>query len=207
MNDTDHATPQSAEAPQSVRNEQTAASSRPAGGPSPHPELPEGALIILPTRNAVLFPGIVVPLTLGRPQSMAGAQAAAQADKPVGVLLQIDPAVDTPGPEHLHRVGAVAEILRYVTAPDGNHHLIARGTRRFRVLEFLPGYPFLAARVEEIGEAEVFSTEIAARVHQLKERAREAISLLPNVPAEVASAIEQIQSPSALADFIATSPT
>ena len=64
-----------------------------------------------------------------------------KADKPVGVLLQSDPSVETPGPEHLHRVGAVAEILRYVTAPDGNHHLIARGIRRFRVLEFLPGYP------------------------------------------------------------------
>ena len=119
------------------------------------------------------------------------------------MLLQNDPSIDTPGPEHLHRVGTVAEILRYVTAPDGNHHLVARGTRRFRVLEFLPGYPFLVARVDEVGEAEVYSTEIAARMHQLKERAREAISLLPNVPTEIAGAIEQIQSPSELADFIA----
>ncbi len=204
MTDTEHATPQSAEAPQGVRNEQDAASSqRPAGGASPYPELPAGALIIVPTRNAVLFPGIVVPLALGRPQSIAGAQAAAQADKPVGVLLQSDPSVETPGPEHLHKVGAAAEILRYVTSPDGNHHLVARGTRRFRVLEFLPGYPFLVARVDEVGEAEIYSTEIAARMHQLKERAREAVSLLPNVPTEIASAIEQIQSPSALADFIA----
>ena len=151
----------------------------------------------------MLFPGIVAPLTLGRPQSIAGAQAAAQADKPVGVLLQNDASVDTPGPEHLHRVGTVAEILRYVTAPDGNHHLVTRGTRRFRVLEFLPGYPYLVARIDEVGEAEVYSTEIAARMHQLKERAREAISLLPNVPTEIAGAIEQMQSPSQLADFIA----
>jgi ATP-dependent Lon protease len=151
----------------------------------------------------VLFPGIVVPLALGRPGSIAGAQAAAQADRSVGVLLQSDPSVDTPGPEHLHRVGTVAEILRYVTAPDGNHHLVARGTRRFRVLEFLHGHPFLVARVEEVGEAEVYSTELAARMHQLKESAREAISLLPNVPQEIAGAIEQVQSPSALADFIA----
>ena len=71
------------------------------------------------------------------------------------------------------------------------------------MLEFLPGYPFLVARVDEIGEAEVYSTEIAARMHQLRERAREAISLLPNVPTEIAAAIEQIQSPSPLADFIA----
>ena len=204
MNETEHFTPQSAEAPQSPPSEAQTAAPRAAGGNAAQQlDLPEGAVILLPTRNAVLFPGIVAPLTLGRPQSIAGAQAAAQADKPVGVLLQNDASVDTPGPEHLHRVGTVAEILRYVTAPDGNHHLVARGTRRFRVLEFLSGYPYLVARIDEVGDAEVYSTEIAARMHQLKERAREAISLLPNMPTEIASAIEQMQSPSQLADFIA----
>jgi ATP-dependent Lon protease len=125
----------------------------------------------------VLFPGVVAPLGLGRPQSIAGAQAAARADKPVGVLLQSDPSIDTPGPEHLHRVGTVAEILRYVTTPDGNHHLVARGTRRFRV-RVPAGYPFLVARVDEIGEAEVYSTEIAARTPAEGARAR-GVSLLP----------------------------
>src|SRR6476646_9070813 len=166
-------------------------------------KLPDRALIILPTRNAVLFPGVVAPLGLGRPQSIAGAQAAARADKPIGVVLQKDASVDTPGPEHLHRVGTVAEILRYVTTPDGNHHIVSRGARRFRITEFLTGYPFLVALVDEVGEAEVYSTEIAARMHQLKERAREAISLLPAIPKELADAIDQIQSPSALADFVA----
>jgi ATP-dependent Lon protease len=203
MNDTEHLTPQSADAPKPAPKAEAASSEKPRSEGSPRPELPEGAMIILPTRNAVLFPGIVVPLTLGRPQSIAGAQAAAQGDRPVGVLLQSDSAIDTPAPEHLHRVGTVAEILRYVTAPDGNHHLIARGVRRFRVREFIEGFPFLVAKVEEVGETEVYSTEIAARMHQLKERAREAISLLPNVPDEVAGAIDQIQSPSSLADFIA----
>ena len=205
MNDIEQTTPRSAEAPQpSPAPAQSAAPApRAAASEGPELQLPEGALILLPTRNAVLFPGIVVPLTLGRPQSIAGAQEAAKSDRPVGVLLQKDASVDTPAPEHLHQVGTVAEILRYVTAPDGNHHLVARGTRRFRVREFLPGYRFLVARVEEIGEAEVFSTEIAARTHQLKERAREVISLLPNVPPEIATAIDQMQSPSALADFIA----
>ena len=175
----------------------------PSGESAHHSELPEGALILLPTRNAVLFPGIVAPLTLGRAQSIAGAQTAAQGDKPLGVLLQNDPSADNPGPGDLHQVGTVTEILRYVTAPDGSHHVVVRGIRRFKVLEFLSGYPFLAARVEEIGEAEVSSTELAARVHQLRERAREAIALLPNVPTEIAGAVEQLQSPSALADFIA----
>ena len=200
MNETEHFTPQSAEAASPAPAQSAAAKPADEGSEL---ALPEGAMILLPTRNAVLFPGIVVPLTLGRPQSIAGAQAAAQDDRPVGVLLQTDPAIDAPGPDQLHRVGTVAEILRYVTAPDGNHHVVARGVRRFRVLEFLEGFPFLVAKIEEIGEAETYSTEIAARMHQLKERAREAISLLPGVPHEVAAAIEQITSPSALADFIA----
>src|SRR5688500_3927131 len=157
--------------------------------------LPDRALILLPTRNAVLFPGVVAPLGLGRPQSIAGAQAAARADRPIGVILQKDGAVELPGADDLHRIGTVAEILRYVTAPDGTHHMVARGMRRFRVEEFLPGYPFLVARVEEIGEAEVYSTEVAALMHQLKERAREAISLLPTLPKELADAIDQINSP------------
>jgi ATP-dependent Lon protease len=192
---------------QNLKTEQDAATpeAKPAPEPesAPQAELPEGALILLPTRNAVLFPGIVAPLTLGRPRSIAGAQAAAQADKPIGVLLQSDASADTPGPEHLNRVGTMADILRYVTAPDGTHHLVARGTRRFKVVEVFDGYPFLVARIEEIGESEVYSTELAARMHQLRERAREAVSLLPNVPPELVSAMEQIQSPSALADFIA----
>ncbi|MGD9501396.1 MAG: endopeptidase La [Methyloceanibacter sp.] len=201
MNDTEKLTPQSVEAASPTPAQSAAAAN--AAREGSELKLPDGAIILLPTRNAVLFPGIVVPLTLGRPQSIAGAQAAAQNDRPVGVLLQTDPAIDSPGPEHLHRVGTVAEILRYVTAPDGNHHVVARGVRRFRVLEFVEGFPFLVAKVEEIGEAEAYSTEIAARMHQLKERAREAISLLPGVPQEVADAIDQITSPSALADFIA----
>ena len=185
-----------------VPPEQAAQEAAPPGG-NAELNLPDGALILLPTRNAVLFPGIVAPLTLGRPQSIAGAQAAAKADKPVGIILQKDASIETPGPDDLYGVGTTAEILRYVTSPDGSHHLVSRGARRFRVREFLAGYPFLVARVEEVGEAEVYSTEIAARVHQLKERAREAISLLPNVPTEIAGAIDQIQSPSQLADFIA----
>jgi len=171
--------------------------------PSPYPELPDDAIVLLPTRNAVLFPGIVAPLMVGRPQTIAGAQAAAQLGKPIGVVLQSDPSADTPGPDQLNRVGTVAEIMRYVTAPDGAHHLVVRGLRRFKVLEFLDGYPFLAARIEEIGEAEVYTTELAARVHQLRERAREALSLLPNAPQELAGAMEQVESPSLLADFIA----
>jgi ATP-dependent Lon protease len=186
----------------------------PAAVPAPAPEaaeprggparaLPDDALIILPARNLVLFPGIVLPLTLGRPQSIAAAQEAARAEKPVGVLLQRDPEVAEPGQADLYEIGTTAAILRYLTAPDGNHHLILQGQQRFRVVEFLDGHPFLVARVEKIVEPEASSTEVEARFHQLKQRALDALQLLPNAPAELAQTVQNISSASQLPDFIA----
>jgi ATP-dependent Lon protease len=166
------------------------------------PVIPPDATIIVPIRNMLLFPGLVLPLTLGRPASIAAAQEAVRSGRKVGLLLQDDPNIEQPGPEHLRRVGTIAEILRYVTSED-SHYAICRGLRRFRVEEFLSGFPFLVARVEEIGISEVISPDIEARVRLLKTRAREAIQLLPNLPPEIAAAIDSLDSPSALADFIA----
>jgi len=133
-----------------------------------HPPLPPDSLIILPVRQTVLFPGIMLPLTIGRQSSIAAAQEAVRTEQMVGTILQTDPAVDDPGAEHLHRVGTAAQILRYVTAPDGTHHVICRGMHRFRIREFVPGYPFLVARVEEIGLSEVITPDIEARVRILR---------------------------------------
>src|SRR5712672_4046739 len=168
-----------------------------------HLPLSPDSMIILPVRQAVLFPGMVLPLAIGRPSSIAAAQEAVRSERMLGILLQTDPAAEDPSPEQLHRVGTCAQILRYVTATDGTHHVICRGVRRFRALEFLPGFPFQVARVEEIGVNEVMTTEIEVRVALLKERAREAIQLLPNIPGEVAAAIDNLTSGSELADFIA----
>src|SRR5260370_35782710 len=170
-----------------------------------HSPLPPDAMIILPVRQTVLFPGIVLPLAIGRKSSVAAAQEAVRGERMIGVVLQTDPAVEEPTAEQLHRVGTAAQVLRYVTAPDGTHHVIAQGVRGFRVLEYLPGFPFLVARVEEIGIAEVMTPEIEARVGLVRTRAREAIELMPNVPMEVAATIENLDSASALADFIAGS--
>jgi ATP-dependent Lon protease len=167
-----------------------------------HPVIPEDATIILPVRNMLLFPGVVLPLTIGRPSSIAAAQEAVRSGRKIGLLLQDDPNIEQPGPEHLRRVGAIAEILRYVTSED-THYVIARGLRRFRVKEFLPGFPYLVARVDEIGVSEVMTPEIEARMGLLKTRAREAIQLLPNLPPEIGAAIDSLDSPSALADFLA----
>src|SRR4051794_5734575 len=121
---------------------------------------PTDTLIVLPVRQTVLFPGIVMPLAVGRPQSIAAAQEAVRGERPLGILLQVDPGVDDPGPDQLHRVGTTAHVLRYVTAQDGTHHLVCQGMRRFRVLTFVSGYPYLVARVEEIGVAEVMIPEV-----------------------------------------------
>ena len=165
--------------------------------------LPPDSMIILPVRQTVLFPGTVLPLAIGRPASVAAAQEAVRAERPLGVLLQTDSAVDDPTPAQMHRIGTVAQVLRYVTAPDGTHHVICQGARRFRVLDFIPGYPYMVARIEEIGVSEVMNAEIEARVGLLRQRMQEALQLLPNVPAELAAAIESITSASALADFVA----
>src|SRR5438034_6774968 len=164
---------------------------------------PADALIILPVRRVVLFPGLVMPLTIGRPASIAAAQEAVKGERPIGIVLQTDPDLEDPAPEELHQVGTTAQILRYVTAPDGTHHLVCQGLRRFRVTDFLSGYPYLVAHMTEIGLTEVMTPDIEARLHLLKERAREALSLLPAAPAELAAAIDSLTSPSALADFIA----
>ena len=129
---------------------------QPKTGPAEgHPPLPADAMIILPVRQTVLFPGIVLPLAIGRKTSIAAAQEAVRSERMLGVVLQRDPAAEEPTPEQLHAVGTAAQVLRYVTAPDGTHHVVAQGVRRFRVVEYLRGFPFLAARIEEIGIAEL----------------------------------------------------
>ena len=165
--------------------------------------LPKDSIIILPVRQAVLFPGTVLPLAIGRPSSIAAAQEAVRAERSLGVVLQADPAIDDPKPAQIHQVGTSAQVLRYVTAADGTHHVICQGLTRFRIKEFIPGYPFFVARIEEIGVSEVITPEIEARMRLLRERTREALQLLPNAPAELVAAIENINSPSALADFVA----
>ena len=204
MNDTEHFTPQSAEAPQSPPSEAQTAAPRASGGAraAARPARRRRSFCCRPAMPCCF------PASWRRSRSAARSRSPARKPPPKptsrsACCCRTTPRSIRPAPSICIASVRSAEILRYVTAPDGNHHLVARGTRRFRVLEFLPGYPYLVARIDEVGEAEVYSTEIAARMHQLKERAREAISLLPNVPTEIAGAIEQMQSPSQLADFIA----
>ena len=167
------------------------------------PPLPPDALIVVPLRNTVLFPGMVLPVALGRPKSIAAAQQAVRDQRQVGVLLQRAAEVEDPTAIDMHRMGTLANIVRYITTPDGTHHLVCQGEQRFQVVEYLSGWPFLVARVLRIPEPQTRTPEIEARFVNLKAQAVEAIQLLPQVPADLLAAIQSIEAPPALADLAA----
>jgi ATP-dependent Lon protease len=167
------------------------------------PPLPPDALIIVPVRNTVLFPGLVLPITLGRPKSIAAAQQAVRDQRQVGILLQRAAEVEDPSAIDMHRMGTLANVVRYITTPDGSHHLVCQGEQRFQILEYLSGWPFLVARVLRIPEPEVRTPEIEARFVNLKAQAVEAVELLPQAPAELVAAIQSIEAAPALADLSA----
>ena len=166
--------------------------------------LPADALILLPMRNLVLFPGVASPVTIGRAQSVAAAQAAVRHDQQVGLLLQRDADMSEVRADDLHWVGTVGRILRYVSSQGGAHHLVVQGERRFRVLEFLDGWPFMVARVSFIEERDDHGAEVEARLLQLKQHAAEAIALLPNTPDDLLGVVQGMSSAGALADMIAS---
>jgi ATP-dependent Lon protease len=164
--------------------------------------IPEDALIILPVRNVVMFPGTIIPLTINRPRSLAALQEAVRLERPIGVLLQTKADVSEPGPDDVHRVGASAAVLRYLAAPDGTHQAVVRGLRRFQVTEFLEGYAFSVARVQYIDDTQVLDAEIEGRVRALKQSAMETLELLPHAPPEMAAGLMGIDGPAQLTDVI-----
>ena len=176
---------------------------RAGSGKGPLDNLPADAMIVVPVRNLVLFPGLIAPVGLARPASIAAAQEAVRTERRIGVLLQRDAAIEDPSPADLHSIGTVASILRYVTAPDGSHQLVLHGEERFRVAGFFDDTPFPVARVELLPDATGITPEIEARMLQIKTRAVEMLELAPRVPPELAGAIDQIKAPGALADFVA----
>ena len=166
------------------------------------PDIPSDALVLLPTRNLVLFPGLVTPLNVGRASSLAAVQEAARSNRRIGVVLQKDPGIDAPAISDLHEVGTAASVLRYLTTPDGTHHVVAQGQQRFRIVKLLDGWPFLVARVELAHESEPMTPEIEARMIEVKKRAAEVLELIPQAPAELTAAVQDIALPGVLADFI-----
>lgn len=164
--------------------------------------LPEDARIIIPLRDAVLFPGVLSPVTVHRQSSVAAAQEAVKNEHALGFLLQRDPQKNDVGPDDLYWVGTEGPVARYITGQEGAHHLLVQGQSRFRVLEFLEGWPFLVARVALVDTPAAGDSQTEARFLQLKQQTIDAIALLPNVPDELADVVRGIESPALLADMV-----
>lgn len=167
-------------------------------------ELPADVIALVPMRNVVLFPHVLMPITVGRVKSIATVEHALQSKALIGIVLQKDASVDDPGLDALCRIGTVANVVRHVASDDGTHHAICQGVERFRIEEIIEGYPFLAARITRIQEPGQVTTQAEALALQLRERAIEILSLLPGVPAELAHALQATRAPSDLADITAS---
>ncbi|MDB5488832.1 MAG: lon, partial [Reyranella sp.] len=177
---------------------------KPESKPSEAKPLPPDVLIVVPVRDLVLFPEMVFPVSVGRPSSIAAIQQAVREQRQILLVLQRDPSKDELVPADLHSVGTVVNILRYVTTPDGNHHIVCQGVQRFRITDFVEGHPFLLARGLHLAEPTTTGPEIEARFLVLKQQIRDTLELLPQVPQELRQTVEATTSAGALADLAAS---
>ena len=169
-------------------------------------ELPE-SLPILTLRNTVLYPGAVLPITVGRDASLKLVKDAHGGDQLVGVVAQKRAEVETPGPDDLYRIGTAAKILKLIKMPDGSVSIVIQGKRRIEVVEYEQFDPYLTASIRPVEEddvAEVDAVELDARVRSIKELAVQIVNLSPNLPSDAAYVVQDIESPFTLAYFIAS---
>lgn len=168
-------------------------------------ELPE-VLPILPLRNTVLFPGVVVPITAGRDKSIKLINETNQGSKVIGVVSQKDEGKEEPGVEDINTVGTVAKILRVLKMPDGNTTVIIQGKKRFEVSEVLTTEPYLTARVRSVSEARPAkeNEEFQEIIKSIRELALKIIKDSPNIPSEASFAIKNIESNSFLINFVSS---
>ena len=166
--------------------------------------LPE-TLPVLALRNTVLFPGVVLPITVGRDASLRLVRDAYAGDRLVAVVAQKRSDVETPEPSDLYGAGTAATILKLIKMPDGSVSIVIQGKRRITVDGYTQTDPYLRATVtaidEEPAEADD-AAELAARIRQIKELAVQIVNLSPNLPSEAAYAIQNIESPRFLVHFI-----
>ena len=159
---------------------------------------------LVPMRNLVLFPHVVMPIAVGRPRSLAAVRHAFEHRVPLGVVLQRDAEVDEPLREALCDVGTLATVVQLHEGDQALQHAVCHGLQRLRIEALVEGYPYLAARVRRIDEPTQCSTRAEALALQLRERAAEILSLLPGVPAELAHALQATRAPSHLADIVSS---
>jgi ATP-dependent Lon protease len=168
-------------------------------------DIPE-ELSILPIKNTVLFPGVVIPITVGRQKSIRLVKKAYQGSRIIGVVPQKNAQQEEPTLEDIYRIGTVARIIKMLVLPDGNTTIIIQGKNRFNIREFVQEEPYLTARVDLLTDASVSvnGREAKALVQSLKEAALKILKLNPEIPQEAQVALDNIQSMSFLINFLAS---
>ncbi|MEQ9308828.1 MAG: endopeptidase La [Balneolaceae bacterium] len=163
------------------------------------------SLPILPLKNTVLFPGVVVPITVGRDRSLALVKEAYAGDKTIGVVTQKDMDVEEPEFGDLHKIGTVAQILKLIKMPDGSRSIVIQGKSVFEIDEFTQDQPYFKAKVKSFPkQMDIEGLELSASVRNVKETAVDIINKSPNIPSEAAVAVNNINSPTFLLNFIAS---
>ncbi len=162
-------------------------------------------LSILPLRNTVLFPGVVIPITIGRDKSIKLIKDAYKGNKIIGVVAQKDSNIEDPNFDDLFKVGTIAYIVKMLQMPDGNTTVIIQGKKRFNLDELVQEEPYIKAKVTQFEEAKLVSDkEFEAMVASLKELSMQIIQLSPNIPSEAGFALKNIESHSFLINFISS---
>ena len=166
--------------------------------------LPE-TLPILPLRNTVLFPGVVIPITVGRDKSINLIKDAHKGTKLVGVVAQTNSDIEDPEFKDLHKVGTVAQIIKMLRMPDGSTTVIIQGKKRFRIEECLQTEPYFVAKIASFNEgAMAVGENTDALISSVKDLANQIIGLSPHIPTEASIALKNIDSPSFLLNFISS---
>ncbi|MFO0725018.1 MAG: endopeptidase La [Myxococcota bacterium] len=158
---------------------------------------------ILPLRNSVFFPGSIMPISVGRPKTLAMVKAVEESGEPIGIVAQKDGSIDDPGPDDLYVMGTTGRIVKALKAGDEGFHLVLQGLKRFRVLALTQTTPYLRARVVEVKDINADPLKIEALVMNVKKTAREVVALMPEIPSGAAQFVEGIDDPGHLADLIA----
>lgn len=162
-------------------------------------------LPILPLRNTVLFPGVVLPITVGRDRSIKAANAAYEADRIVGVVSQKEVDIEEPEPKDLNTIGTAARIIKKLKMPDGSTTVIIQGIRKIAIQEFVEEEPYLKATVHELREQKgEEDKELHALIGSLKDLATNIVKLSPNIPSEAGIVLKNIESNEFLIHFIAS---
>lgn len=162
-------------------------------------------LPLLPLRNTVLFPGVVLPITVGRDKSIKAVNDAYKADKLVGVVAQKDSNVEDPTVSDLEDIGTIARIVKLIKMPDGGTTVIIQGKRRFKISAILSEDPYFKASIELLEEEEAPKDQnFEAYVSNIKDLAAQIIQLSPNMPSEAGIILKNIENPSFLIHFISS---